>query len=109
MNKCKKDQRCKDSMTNRQEKTKAMQNTSRQMHKGKIQISISECRVEWLQYPKSQKEMRNNKLYKLYKGGRNFTAKIVDGDYYPEIHTLTHTHDIACIQILADFIKILKL
>lgn len=29
--------------------------------------------------------MRNNKLYKLYKGGRNFTAKTADGDYSPEI------------------------
>lgn len=91
MNKCKKDQRCKDSMTNRQEKTKAMQNTSRQMHKGKIQISISECRVEWLQYPKSQKEMRNNKLYKLYKGGRNFTAKLMEITIQKYTHSHTHT------------------
>lgn len=35
--------------------------------------------------------MRNNKLYKSYKGRRDFTAKTVDGDYYPEIHTHTHT------------------
>lgn len=36
---------------------------------------------EWLQLPKSQEEMRNNKLHMLYKGGRNLTAKTVDGGY----------------------------
>lgn len=40
---------------------------------------------EWLQYPKSQEEMRNNKFYK---DGRNFIAKTVDGDYCPG--TLDH-------------------